>query len=64
MPDSVLDQLVKNITLTGSPDRLDQIIDKLRAYEAAGLQSIALRLYHDTAASIRLLGERIIPALV
>jgi 5,10-methylenetetrahydromethanopterin reductase len=63
VPDAVLDALIENITLTGTPDQLDQKIEKLHAYEAVGLNAIALRLYHDPAASIRLLGERVVPAL-
>lgn len=63
VPDSVLDTLVDNVTLCGSIDDLDRRIDKLRDYAGAGLSAISLRLYADPARSIRLLGERVLPAL-
>lgn len=63
VPDAVLDTLVSHLTLAGSLDDLDAKIDKLRSLAAAGLTEVALRLYHDPAASIKLLGERVIPAL-
>jgi hypothetical protein len=37
------------------------MIDKLRSLRDAGLGSVALRLYADPAASIRLIGERVVP---
>ena len=63
VPDEVLDAMVDNLTFIGTPGELDYLIDKLKRYEAAGLGAISLRLYEDPAASIRLLGERVIPAL-
>jgi len=63
VPDSVLDALVENLTFTASIDDLDRKIEKLHEYLASGLSGISLRLYHDPAASIRLLGERVLPAL-
>jgi len=63
VPDRVLDALVDNLTVAGSPDDLAPVVDKLRHLQAAGLGGVALRLYADPAASIRLIGERIVPAL-
>jgi alkanesulfonate monooxygenase SsuD/methylene tetrahydromethanopterin reductase-like flavin-dependent oxidoreductase (luciferase family) len=63
VPAAVLDALVSHLTLAGSLDDLDAKIDKLRSLAAAGLTEVALRLYHDPAAGIKLLGERVIPAL-
>jgi 5,10-methylenetetrahydromethanopterin reductase len=63
VPDNVLKRMVENLTFIGTPDGLDQIIEKLRSFHAAGLSGIALRLYKDPAASIRLLGERVVSEL-
>lgn len=63
VPDSVLDALVDNLTFTASVQDLDSKIEQLHEYSAAGLSGISLRLYDDPAASIRLLGERVLPAL-
>jgi len=63
VPDAVLDKLVKNLTLTGSLDDIDSLVEHLREYKAIGLQSVSLRIYTDAAASLKLIGEQIIPAL-
>ncbi len=63
VPGAILDALVDNVTLCGSLDDMDHKIDKLRAYADAGLSAISLRLYADPAASLRLLGEQVVPAL-
>ncbi|MEO7387032.1 MAG: LLM class flavin-dependent oxidoreductase [Gammaproteobacteria bacterium] len=63
VPDRVLDALVENVTIAGSPDNLEPVLAKLRHLQAAGLGGVALRLYAEPAASIRLIGERILPVL-
>lgn len=63
VPDQLLDMLVSNLTLAGTVAELDTKIQKLENLASAGLTEVALRLYHDPAASIRLLGERVVPAL-
>ena len=63
VPDAVLNTLVEHITLAGSVNELDAKVEKLKAYESAGLSAVSLRLYHDPAESIRLIGKRVIPAL-
>lgn len=63
VPDRVLDKMVDKLTVSGSPDDMDPVVDKLRQLRDAGLSSVALRLYADPAASIRLIGERVVPAL-
>lgn len=63
VPGSVLDAMVDNLTFTAAIKDLDRKIDKLHEFAAAGLSGISLRLYQDPADSIRLLGERVIPAL-
>ncbi len=63
VPDRILDALVENVTISGSPENLEPVLAKLRHFKAAGLGGVALRLYADPAASIRFIGERIIPAL-
>ncbi|HHQ14248.1 MAG TPA: hypothetical protein ENK16_04420 [Chromatiales bacterium] len=63
VPDRVLDTLVDNVTICAALEDLDAVVDRLRAYERAGLGAIALRLYADPADSIRLIGERVVPHL-
>ena len=42
---------------------IDKEIERLRQFEPAGLTEIALRIYDDPAATIKVIGERVIPAL-
>jgi alkanesulfonate monooxygenase SsuD/methylene tetrahydromethanopterin reductase-like flavin-dependent oxidoreductase (luciferase family) len=63
VPDSVLDRMVENLAFVGGQSDIEKKTEKLRAFEKAGLNSIALRLYRDPAESIKLLGQRVLPAL-
>jgi hypothetical protein len=55
--------LVDNLTFTARIGDLHRTIEKLQEYASAGLSGISLRLYADPAASIRLLGKRVLPAM-
>jgi 5,10-methylenetetrahydromethanopterin reductase len=63
VPDSLVAKLVDRATSASSIKNLDREIERLRQFEAAGLTEIALRIYDDPAESIRLIGERVLPAL-
>ena len=63
VPDTVLDALVDNVTLCGTPRDVDRLATKLRALSAAGLGAVALRLYARPNESIALLGQRLRSAL-
>ena len=63
VPDAALNSMVDNLAFVGNIGDIDKQIDKLKRFEAAGLDAIALRLYADPAESIRLIGERVVPAL-
>jgi hypothetical protein len=42
---------------------VEPAIETLKGFAAAGLTEIALRVHDDPAAAIRLIGERVLPAL-
>lgn len=63
VPDRVLDALVDNVTLCGTPRDIERIIGRLRHLRDAGFGGVALRLYARPAESIRLIGERVLPGL-
>ena len=63
VPERILDALVDNMTLCSPIEEIDDVIAHLREFAAAGLTDIALRLYRNPAESIRLIGERLVPAL-
>ncbi len=63
VPERILDALVDNLTLTSDVGDIEPIINRLKEFKAAGLTAISLRLYQDAADSIKLIGERVAPAL-
>lgn len=63
VPEPVIDKLVENMTLTGGPGDIDRIAAHLKALEAAGLDEVALRLHDEPEQGLRLIGERLLPAL-
>ena len=62
--DALVDKLVNNLTWTGDENDIDGFIEEMLAFKAAGLTELAIRLYDKPEDSIRLLAERVIPALV
>jgi len=63
IPDSLLEKLVDHLTLTGHISEVDQKIEHLLELKSAGLTDVALELRENPAASIKLLGEQVVPAL-
>ncbi|MCP5328224.1 MAG: LLM class flavin-dependent oxidoreductase [Steroidobacteraceae bacterium] len=63
LPDSLLDQLVKHLTLTSTASRLDPVIHHLQAMRDAGLTHVSLRLYQDIERSIEIIGRDLAPQL-
>ena len=62
-PQRIMDELIDNITLAGTPDDLDRIIEHLAELKQAGMDEIALELHQQPDVSIKLIGEKVIPAL-
>jgi 5,10-methylenetetrahydromethanopterin reductase len=63
MPDAILDKLVANFTIAGGPDDLDARIAELKDYVKTGITELTFRTHDDPAYAIRLIGEKIAPAL-
>ncbi len=63
VPAGIVRKLVQRCTTACAIEDLDREIQRLRDFRAAGLTQIALRLYDNPADTIRLLGERVVPAL-
>lgn len=63
IPRSILDKLVQRCTACSPLSELDREIERLRQFRTAGLTAIALRLYKDPESAIRVIGERVLPAL-
>ena len=63
VPQSIVQKLVERTTSACAIADLDREIERLREFERAGLNEIALRIYEEPEDTIRLLGERVVPAL-
>ena len=63
VPGAIVRKLVHGCTSACSIDELDGEIERLRGFRDAGLTQIALRIYDKPEDTIRLLGERLVPAL-
>lgn len=63
IPDELLDRCVDKLTLTGTPDDLDHIIEHLLEYKALGVTEVCLELKNHIEHGIKLIGKRVIPAL-
>jgi alkanesulfonate monooxygenase SsuD/methylene tetrahydromethanopterin reductase-like flavin-dependent oxidoreductase (luciferase family) len=63
VPDSILDKLVDNLTIAGGPDDLDARIAELQDYVTTGITELCFRVHDDPTFAIRLIGEKIAPAL-
>jgi alkanesulfonate monooxygenase SsuD/methylene tetrahydromethanopterin reductase-like flavin-dependent oxidoreductase (luciferase family) len=63
VPDALVTKMISNISFAGGLDRIEPAIETLKAFAAAGLTEIALRVHDQPADAIRLIGERVLPAL-
>ncbi len=63
VPEHISDALVEGLTMSGDESDLDRHIERLLKFKAAGFAAIALGIQDDPANSIRMIGERVIPAL-
>jgi 5,10-methylenetetrahydromethanopterin reductase len=63
VPTGLVNKMIESISFVGGLDQIDAAIDTLQQFAAAGLTEIALRVHDDPADAIRLIGERVAPAL-
>ncbi|MEC9374823.1 MAG: LLM class flavin-dependent oxidoreductase [Pseudomonadota bacterium] len=63
LPDELLDRCVDQLTLTGGLDQVDKIIEHLLEFKEIGVTHTCMELKKHQAHGIKLLGERVIPAL-
>jgi alkanesulfonate monooxygenase SsuD/methylene tetrahydromethanopterin reductase-like flavin-dependent oxidoreductase (luciferase family) len=63
VPDRIVEALVAHLTFTGGPEDTDRVVNELLQFQAAGLDEVALRMHRDADEAIRIIGERVVPAL-
>ena len=63
VPEGILDKLVDNLSMSGDHSAIDGHIETLRRYRNMGLDEVAFKLHQDQTAAIRVIGERVLPAV-
>jgi alkanesulfonate monooxygenase SsuD/methylene tetrahydromethanopterin reductase-like flavin-dependent oxidoreductase (luciferase family) len=61
VPEPLVQKLLKNLTLTSSVGDLDNHLEILHDFAAAGLTHVTLGIHDDPAEAIRIIGERVVP---
>jgi alkanesulfonate monooxygenase SsuD/methylene tetrahydromethanopterin reductase-like flavin-dependent oxidoreductase (luciferase family) len=63
VPERLVDALLDGFTFTGTPDEIDRRLPELFAFRDAGVNELCFRLHDDPADAIRMIGERVLPAV-
>lgn len=63
IPEEISNRLCEGLTSTGGLEDLDREIERFRMFGNAGLTEIALRLHADPMDALKIIGERVVPAL-
>ncbi len=63
IPESISNRLCEGLTSTGGLEDLDREIERFRLFGKKGLTEIALRLHDDPMDALKIIGERVVPAL-
>lgn len=61
--DEIVSKIVERGTSASCLAEIDKEVERFRAFKKAGLTQIALKIYDEPHASIRVIGEHIVPAL-
>ena len=63
IPVEISNKLAEGLTSTGGLDALEREIDRFKMFAAGGLTEIALRLHGQPMDALKIIGERVVPAL-
>jgi len=63
VPEHVVEALVEALSLAGDLTDIDRHIERLQQFASAGFTEIALRVHDNPAESIKMIGDRVLPAL-
>ncbi len=63
VPERIVDRLIGGLTFTGDSSAIDSVAARLSGLEALGQTEVALRLFDEPEQAVRLIGERLLPAL-
>jgi len=62
VPGAIVNHLIAELSSAGTLDDIDAELERYRQFAAAGLTDLALRLFDDPMAGLKLIGEHVVPA--
>jgi hypothetical protein len=63
VPDHIIDALIAGLSSAGDLDDVDREIERFKQYASLGLTEIAIRVHGNPVDAIKLIGERVVPAV-
>jgi 5,10-methylenetetrahydromethanopterin reductase len=63
VPPDLVSRLIAGLSSAGGLDDVDGELERYRAFAQAGLTELALRVHDEPMAALKIIGERVIPAL-
>jgi alkanesulfonate monooxygenase SsuD/methylene tetrahydromethanopterin reductase-like flavin-dependent oxidoreductase (luciferase family) len=63
VPEELVHRLIAGMASAGGLDAIDREVERYQAFAAGGLTELSLRLFDDPMDGLKLLGERVLPAL-
>ena len=64
VPPELVNKLIANVCSAGGLDAIDHEIERFRQMEQAGITDLAIRVFDDPFAALKIIAERVIPRLV
>jgi len=63
VPQELVHRLIAGMASAGGLDDIDREVERYRQFSAGGLTELSLRLFDNPMAGLKLIGERVLPAL-
>jgi alkanesulfonate monooxygenase SsuD/methylene tetrahydromethanopterin reductase-like flavin-dependent oxidoreductase (luciferase family) len=63
VPEELCNRLCEGLTSTGGLDDIDREVERYKLFGKAGLTEVALRLHDNPMDALKIIGERVVPAL-
>ena len=61
IPEDLVQRLVEEVSSAGDLEAIDREVERYRVFEQAGLTDLALRVFGDPMAAVKIISERVVP---
>jgi alkanesulfonate monooxygenase SsuD/methylene tetrahydromethanopterin reductase-like flavin-dependent oxidoreductase (luciferase family) len=62
IPESIVSHLISELSSAGNLEDIDREIERFRKFEEAGITDLAIRLFDDPMAGLRMIADHVVPA--